>query len=508
MDTANESLQFQKVSSLGIALEKVFQEAIDFKNNTPFDDQKKEVSKYCKTTLIKNICKVYKDTVNIDIDSVYLSNRFPAGAGMCIGDTEETNDIIYTVSDQNYGLKKITSASIELKELIELYKSVDSNTGKISNITFGKRLASLSLFLPVHTYFLLYHHVSPEVIEEVTAKEMTAIFLHETGHYYSMLERLQDKYLTINRITSHLSTLADKYSTEDIAEAILDNEKEMSKLIGSDIEAKNNLDISVKCANTLLYLHEKCEETDNHAVYLTFKLLGKVIWFVIFNIFYKLTIHPFISSLSKLKEYSVPMVSTTNKYTDTIATRNLYLTRERDADEYMVRSGYGEHFLSYIRKIDKLHVYLLSMKSHTYSLNNLSNVTYNYTLLKLLSGFYKNTIYNKDYLKYGTDIERCKSICREHISALKSLPPEDQGMWLRRYEVCINEYQKLQKDAESNITIIMRFIEAIASSPSRVVDSLITGKTNNDYMKLQKQVEEIVNNKLYFYGLKLKQLSR
>ena len=70
MDTANESLQFQKVSALGLALEKVFQEVIDYRNTIPFDGQKEEVFKYCKNTLPNKLRNAYKNTVNVTIDDI------------------------------------------------------------------------------------------------------------------------------------------------------------------------------------------------------------------------------------------------------------------------------------------------------------------------------------------------------------------------------------------------------------------------------------------------------
>lgn len=507
MDTANESLQFQKVSALGLALEKVFQEVIDYRNTIPFDGQKEEVFKYCKNTLPNKLRNAYKNTVNVTIDDIYLVKTIGESAGIILGDTEESEKKIYSVLDNSYGYKKITSASLEIKEIIELYKSVDDKTGKIGNVKFTNGEVTASLWIPITTFFLLYHYVSPEITEELTAKEMAAVFLHETGHHYSLLERLQYSYLVNNRITTQLSLLSDKYSATEIAEAILDNEKELSTLAKNDQETKTLITLSSKCSSTLLYLNERQEETSNDAIYLTFNLLGKVIWFILFNIFFRLIVTPFVSIFLISKNYSEPMLSS-SKYSDTIFTKNNYRVREQDADEYMVRSGYGEYFISYINKADKLYLYLLTIRTTKYNFNELKDIKHNYTLLRLITSFYKYSIYNKDYIKYESDIDRCKTICRMHIQGLKDLPAEEQGIWLRKYESCITELQKLEKEADSNITVIMRFISAVTLAPSKLVDSLLIGRPNKDYEKLQKQVEELINNKLYFYGLKLKQLGR
>lgn len=506
MDTANESLQFQKVSALGLALEKVFQEVIDYKNTVPFDDQKELVFKYCKNTFANKIRKAYKDTINLTIDDIYLVKSVGESAGILLGDTEESEKKIYSLLDNSYGYKKISTASKELTEILELYKSVDSRTGKLDNVKFTDGSITASLWIPISSFFLLHHHVSPEIVEELTAKEMAAVFLHETGHHYSLLERFQYTYLVNNRITTQLSLLSDKYSATEIAEVILDNEKELANIANNDKNAKALVVLGSKCASTLLYLNERQEDTTNDSLYLTYRLLSTVIWFIFFNIFFKLLLTPFTTFLGMFN-YSEPMTSST-KHSDTVFTMNSYKVREQDADEYMVRSGYGKEFISFTSKMDKLFTYLSTMKSTRYTSQQLKDIKHNHTLLKLLTGFYKYSIYNKDYIKYESDIDRCKTICRMHIQGLKDLPTEEQWIWLKRYESCIAELQKLEKESSSNITLIMRFIESVVIAPSKLVDSLLCGKVNKDYEKLQKQIEEIVNNKLYFYGLKLKQLGR
>ena len=105
-------------------------------------------------------------------------------------------------------------------------------------------------------------------------------------------------------------------------------------------------------------------------------------------------------------------------------------------------------------------------------------------------------------------IDRCASMCQAMIPALKTLPPSEQGIWLLRYEQALKQLQEIQKESKSFMNPIMQFCSIVTNSPSILLENLISGRISNDYARLQKQVDELLNNKLYFYGLKLKQLSR
>jgi hypothetical protein len=90
------------------------------------------------------------------------------------------------------------------------------------------------------------------------------------------------------------------------------------------------------------------------------------------------------------------------------------------------------------------------------------------------------------------------------ISALKHTDPTFRAIYLNYYERSIEEMKKLEKFADNPLRKIDNFVNMIIAAPSVFIDNILTGRVNKDYFILQDQIEEIVNNKLYYYGNKFK----
>ena len=515
MYTATESLQFQRVSSLGQALEKIFQEAIDYKNSLPFSEQKEKVKKYCTTKLKQNIIKAYKSVANITVDNVIFINDYPALMfAIMPGKNEEQAIKTFEISDQGYGTNKISNPDKEMKEMLDLYKATKDKSTKLGSLNYGgNKSLNIVLYFDTAMGLLLDHYVSPEIVQVFTAKELTAIYLHETGHLYYALEKFEDSFYCVNRITHQLMNLSTKYSNTDIAETVLEYEKEL-KDITKDIKnpvLSKYIDLLSKSASTVLYLKEKSEEDLKYigVAEAIIGLLTKALIFFIINILYFAFVHGIGNLLNFIGERIInQQASSTDKYSDIRNSIYHYAFREKDADEYAVRSGYGEDLISSMRKFSKIEETIFMLQNTLISWDSVQTLSTGYYLIRWVTIFYKNSIYNESAVIYESMLDRCASMCQAAIPALKTLPPTEQGIWLLRYEQSLKQLRELQKESKCIMTPFVQFCNLIVTSPSTILESIVSGRISNDYYKLQKQLDELINNRLYFYGLKLKHLGR
>ena len=173
---------------------------------------------------------------------------------------------------------------------------------------------------------------------------------------------------------------------------------------------------------------------------------------------------------------------------------------EKDADEYTVRSGYGQYQASVLSKLGKIFevMYTPGMPDPKY----ISEFT---DLVEL------NLIFDRNYSKkitygYEGDLARLKQLAQMTIPILKNLPDESKYKYLNQYEGIIKEISSLEKAIDNPVEKINKFVDYVCDAPYKFVRNILVGSVSQDYWVLQDQIEELVNNKLYYYGLKLKEL--
>lgn len=506
-----EALSFQKSSQIGQALEKVFQKAIDFRDSIDFDLQIKEVNQYCRNTLKQDLIKIYKDILNVNIENViFIKDKWPSATfaiAIYIGNNNEKSIIENTV----YGLQKITSPTKEMNEIFDIYKLVDTDTGSMSNNRYNDKEVFAVLYFDISAGLLLNHYVPVELVEPLTAQELAAMYLHETGHFFSIIDRARYRYFVNERINKQLLNLCDKYDSIEVINEFNNHKNELLDKVKEtkDKDLLNKFTKLDKVISTVHYLSEKkeeCQEKDYPKIALIITLLTKCMFYVIYDIFFALLVGPFTNILDEY-DSSKELLSHTKKVSDQIVTKKHKTAFEKDADEYTVRSGYANYQISCLSKLEKLFTYLYTISNipyvPDYNLTKVSMKVIEY--ITIMTMFEKYSIYTTSPSgKYEHGLARNKRLCQMCISALKHTDPIIRYEYLSKYERAIDEMNKLEKFADNPLRKIDNFISTIINAPSVFIDNLLTGRVNKEYFKLQEQVEEIVNNKLYYYGNKFK----
>ena len=526
VEYSNEAIQFQSNSAIGNALENIFQEVIDYRDSLPEDKQVKEVITYVKKTMKPKMIKAIKDNLNLIVENIiFYSSRvttlFAIEPGM--GNDKLINDI----RNSSYGIdKKISSPSKEIAEIINLFSSVDKN-GVFSKTSYGN---NKEIFIVLHfdilTAFLSSHYVDSKYVEPLSAKELTAIYLHEIGHFTSMFQRFKYDCFVMMDMENRINSLSLKYSQQEISKSLIDNQNKLQSLINlsKDENIKNEklqplLNSIDKGCNTLSYFEQTMSESSKTItkLYLIYKLIFKCVIFLFIQFMRLLAVSvlplfPFSNILKintgikLIKLLSTIPDSNEIKYNKTIKLSNTKDTIksqyfiEKDADEYAVRSGYGQYLASSLYKLSKIIDVL-----YTKDMPNPKHISEFTTLVELNLMFIKN--YTEKVLgQYEGDLARLKRLAQMTIPILKNLPLESKYKYLNQYEEIIKEISIMEKLANNPIEKINKFINYICDSPYKFIKNLLLGSVSQDYWVLQDQIEELVNNKLYYYGLKLKEI--
>ena len=499
---ANEAIAFQKISAVGEALDKVFQDVIDYRNSLPIEEQKEKVITYCKTVMKEKLKAAIKNTINLTVEQMIFYTTQPKGI-FAIECYSGKIGLFNEARSRVFGDKKITNPSKELQEVINLYKTLDLKTGKFSTTTYGTNNDQIfiTLHMDISYAFLLHHYVSPETVDLFTAKELTAIYLHEIGHFSSLIERFRYEYFVMIDIATRVNKLVTNYSYKDIASAFIDKNNELLSTIkdNKDPEVSKMYDLCTKAAHAILYFESKADDSPViiKPVSIVVKLLAYSLVFIMLGI-WKITRFNYLWNAVK-SVVDNPL----DKTTDMVDTDRRSTMFEKDADEYTVRSGYGEYQASALAKLYQYGNATANsrLNKRLSRLNGIGNILqFSYQVVK------NYTKYHNQAPLYEEDIARLERLAQMTIPAFKTLPPELAKQYIYKYENILKIVKSTISERTSSLYTMMTYIDKVTNVPIKFLDALMNNNVSQDYLRLQNQMEELVNNKLYYYGLKLQQL--
>lgn len=494
---AEESLAVQSVSKMGEALTRIFQEVIDYRDSLPQKERREKTFRYCKETMKVKLVKAVKDILNLQVENIIFYSKVPVGVfaiELGMGRTEIFNP------DSGYGLGRDrgSTPSKELQEILDLYDALDPKTGKIKVTTYGvdNHQVFIVLHMDLTLAFFMNDYVDPQYVQDFTAQELAAIYLHEFGHFYTMIERLQTTFYITMRCSDHLKNMV-KHSADEIVQAISQKQKELEKMGGD----RKDTQLLFKTVDTVKYLNEVQQEEPGtiSALYLTARLLTKCVIFLLENIVAKALLFPVITRSAFYYE-NINDIIKQGKTADFFWSKSALLQKcEQDADDYVSRSGYTEYLVSSLHKLTSFHQYhsvgLVGMKP-------LKAVGIAATLSELLINFYSD--YEQGSRLYPSDLDRYKYALRNLIPAMKDLPEEVRLTYMVRYERTLKQIEEIEKLQNKNMVIKLRkFIDYVVYAPHKLIKNLVGGTIEEEYDKLVHQVEDIIDNKLYYYSTKL-----
>lgn len=436
----------------------LFQSIIDLREEINEEPDFEKIVLHKVLSLNPKIINIFKD-LGILLREVHWSGRPNCFFGIRLTLKNDSSEWI-KLNDAFSGLKK-ESHSITAKELTDLGKSFQKpNT---SFFSINKIPIECGLFLDPFTMFLSNEFIS-KTISEMTASEITAIVLHEIGHFMVTMEKGKEESFQVNAYlddVSYFNKFADNNEKLKFIE-MNTNDKNVLKTLSGMKKNKQNLGDSVGGKVFLLYMS-----------ILTVLILPRII----INIF------------SKYDSGSAE----TNIDNDLKTTTASSTLSEKLADEYVSALGYGKYLSNSLIKID-MYLKVLKLKSPSRSLYDINKVIF---LDNISKAILKKSDSNAEV--YLTIVVRLESILRDNIKILRQsdISKEERELLVNSCTYIL-ENIKVSKKKLSKVDSLKVTEQFLAQylSPKGIKD-LLSGKLDIKYIQLQKTMDRITNNNLF-----------
>ena len=197
------------------------------------------------------------------------------------------------------------------------------------------------------------------------------------------------------------------------------------------------------------------------------------------------------------------------KTSDFVYTYNTFVASERSADEYVVRSGYGKDDASLtIKLIDTWRKYCNTPGRVSRVIRNDKLLWYTTEIMSYLFYFVNMATRNHGLDCHGQDYDRMYKTAQMTVQVFKDNTSADiRDMYIDQYEGILESLEKLKKNKYAKLDRfnykLMRFLDLSTLST-------ILGSSNlpKDYEVLKEELDEIMDNKMYYISAKLAQLAK
>jgi hypothetical protein len=553
---SNEAIDFVLGSKLGKALEEVFQNVIDYRDRLLAKGYKynlelcKKVYDYASRTYkLELVLKdVIKKHANINIYNVMIEYNFVKGLSgvfatipMDLGATVSNFTDIDTYIDMmevTAGKKTLNNIK-DMDEYVEIEKymkyvdgSIDLKAGTLKP---GKPINISLLILDFNMAFLSEAFVSYIASSKrrnsiFTAREITAIILHEIGHTMSIIENsynLYYQFFKINEIIKYKQKYEDKTVT---IKNFLKNKDRIRDIIKSF--GKNESSILLGVYDKLMAAIKTLQDIDVNFDPNNLSMMGRVIYILTVSILVQLAPLFALGLLMALSFYISFLVTepeflhVSGKTSDTKVTRRNWFHHERAADEFAIRHGYGPELNSGLEKlINMMHASPFTLFGISIDALIPNVIKQNVIMGIILIGYDlirsplvnliilftpENTTYEtgmlSDYLKrLDRTLQSQMSIFKDpHIpKAIKDQQVEE-----------IKNMQKIREQLKKDIILgnikflavakLVRYLTVIPTT--QFASMLASGHLTEDYAKLQDHLDAFMNNTLAYQSHRLTKL--
>ena len=503
---SKEAIAFQPASApktLANELTAIFQDVIDYRNKITSSDSERVQAvkdyfmKKAAVEVLRTIGKYTGMKMKMVVPSSLIANW---AIGMTFEDDKSDGGVELVIrrysgligTKQYEAYVKYLAGKVKTQaDLEELSKSLNTETGFVHTAIMEKHNFRCKLYFDVYASFLI-KEMGAKACEPLTAKEITAVVLHEIGHALSFIEHAADicfkKDVMALAIKNFEKNASDKEKAEYVSKMIGSMYPEMGEAVKrlSDYVATQK-----QQKGNIVYSGIRILLNTALAIIITLGLGAyNLITNTVRNI-WNATLGGDIKSIKELgntKSSDFAMTSTNDAYCEILA------------DEYVTRFGYGGHFASQLKKV-------MSWSRITglgdMRMAQFSSVSFFGRLLPwaILTSLYGDR-YCKDY-------------------------PDEK----RRYELLLIDTLKAFKDSNLDPNLLAdyyaayRNIKSILDNPSRelryarfwnclheVVNYIVktpesllfTGRFDEEYERLYNRVQSLTNNELYALAYLLK----
>ncbi len=528
---AFESIFFQLDSDLGRGLEQAFAEAINYTNTIDYTGVSEDkwtqhrytyVHSYAKSTLFPQIASVIQKTTNIIVTKIVDARTFCGmfAVDISLDDVEAVTEIFEHQTGTTTGGDVLSDSA---KEIAETSKLLDKKLSRFTSNVFGrgKRRIRATLYMDVDMAFLMKDNMPNHLVEDFTARELAAIYLHEVGHLVTMLEQAGNMYQTFALEKKHLESaiVASKRQNPSLSKMINTYKTNLRPIFEEHVKKGRLNKEYLKATDALCAASEYAEHTQRSDIfYGIFERLCSVLvsmWFAVVLFFARIGIYVYLYLIGSALTYFISdKPGESGKSTEYSTSNSVYYHAERMADEFATRHGYGADLASALAKLTNIGRYLSATAGLTYSSGSVRN-SYVYSLyikgFTALVEFFRidmNSISN-DFSgpgHYEDDLARLDRILMDQrVIFKKDLPADIAGHYLAEMEKTRKAINAIRKPVTSRISDTLW--KYILDYPA-VLKRLCQLDDMEEMEEHLKRIRKLIDNELYASAAAFKTLAR
>lgn len=529
-----EAINFQANSKFPHELEHLFQQVLDFADNHDqeygvADTPEKALLKHTKlrelisggvvgNQFIKIVEKHTRFKIEGIISSVPTNEANICNVWVCILDsTKSFNDIIDTITTTlGYG-KDVKPTDKTLHDMLDVSRSLDKNMGHILRGSDWK----IQINMPVGI-FVVKDIISNNADKcQMTAKEITSVFLHELGHIFSWIEYSADLVYTGYYGNNILRDVTAKFvkNPKQTATEILNYVKKNDSKIDNKIYQKLVTNATLIVKKLLVMVDDKNIEIDpdNKASYNHSTILNIVLMLLIFIV-------SILFITFGWMKFFLPIQSMINIVSTDATNSNEYMTDknmsifERLADEYVSRFGLSKDLNNALLKIgfiyeelSKLHLVTLIYDKAARDSRMLRVVTFFLSIPSNILGYLVHlkvaglsTGYEELYIRLKRNINNLHDVVKNrHLdpitrnTILDDIDDMNRTLVANKSNIELNAFDK-----------VVKFILDIPDNILVQGGTYLFGSANADkeYMQLFEHLDELLSNKSFYYSASVARL--
>lgn len=537
-----EAIAFQTNSKLGSRLTELFQtgvdwvEAYDENNDTSVDSTRLVKSKslygFFDKEIVPKFAKIVKEETGLVVEKFVTCGKEQGLTGLFavylgFKHDNEAEDLMTRATGSSdtatAGKEKIRQDMMDMVNMLDLEK------GKLTNSTYGskKETPTVDIYFDVNMAFMLKDYLPATITdgENMTAREIAAILMHEIGHAMTFIEHSADLYVVRQRLNDVKYNLAHETDlttlTEKFCAAIGPIAQFLSSFKSDDKVATKVLNsIGVQATAAIRRLEQEVKDDkdtveeagivsevagavgDVAGAVLRFIYLG-IVSILLAAVFWGVGVF-LINELARASLYADNLEK--HKNSDFNVNYNNSFLMERWADEFVSRQGYGDDLASGLTRLIRAMDYATHMgEVNTAAMRQ--NAVYGY-LTDALSKVLSFTLFEWAINSFGYEetFERVHRLCQNQYAFFKKAHldgqlTDDWYMRLKRLEELREQHRNKLKNPVTDFA--SKVLKDFLLIPNWYY-YIKNGQYDREYEKLQNQLDDISNNPLYAasYGLK------
>jgi len=501
--TGLETVDFQGISKPGLEMVDLFNSVIEKRNAEPTDVKRIKRVQAEQSNLREGLTRICKQYFNIELRGTHFFS-YRCGQFAMLPFFADNSRFANEIMDGYTGTEMVDVLPETAEELEEVAEKFNKST---CMVTKNKMVGSIqrgeitcTLYFDPFTAFLI-KEVGNKNTRALTAEEITSIVLHEIGHLLIVVEHCADKYHQAIEYTAAVDHFT-KYASL----------KEQMKYAVTPKDTKDLL--SKKQEQTLQAAQRAGDEViarESNFLSRAIVVFGSVcLTLYVSMMFLYLAVNLATSRtvISLVETLNVVTRTKKGKRSDQIFTlRNMFLN-ERNADEFAVRHGFGEHLIAALKTLHDNHkldfVGANRYNAESTLLWHLASLPDMILIVAMGDSTGGGGVYEKQ-------LARASRIIQGALKALKEegCPEPLMDHYIKQYENTLSQQAKLKKDrklirASETVWNILEYWE----SPQSIIKMIVSGRLTDEYRKLLDDVDKIKTNRQYYHAAKFKQLGR